>query len=156
MVDRFERFSYALFEISRCWHKLAAEEMAKYDLKGPYIVYLTAIHRNEGITAAQLCEVCGRDKADVSRAISVMEQIGLVRRENADGKQYRAQLMLTPKGHEAALHLYHRASLAVELASQGYSDADRAVFWQVLDTVATNLHELSKQGLPDQADGGNV
>lgn len=30
MVDRFERFSFAISEISRCWHKLAAEEMEKY------------------------------------------------------------------------------------------------------------------------------
>ena len=28
MVERFARFSLAISEISRCWHKLAAEEMA--------------------------------------------------------------------------------------------------------------------------------
>ena len=29
MVERFERFSYAISEISRCWHKIAGEEMQK-------------------------------------------------------------------------------------------------------------------------------
>ena len=24
MIERFERFSYAIFEVSRCWHKIAA------------------------------------------------------------------------------------------------------------------------------------
>ena len=33
MVDRFERFSFAISEISRCWHKIAAEEMEAYGLK---------------------------------------------------------------------------------------------------------------------------
>ena len=33
MVERFERFSLAIFEISRYWHKLAAEEMSAYGLK---------------------------------------------------------------------------------------------------------------------------
>ena len=66
MVDRFERFSFSVFEISRCWHKLAAEEMAKYDLKGPHAIYLTVLQHNpEGLTAARICELCGRDKADV-------------------------------------------------------------------------------------------
>ena len=27
MLERFERFSLAIFEISRCWHKLAAAEL---------------------------------------------------------------------------------------------------------------------------------
>ena len=27
MIERFERFSLAIAEISRCWHKLAGEEM---------------------------------------------------------------------------------------------------------------------------------
>ena len=32
MVERFARFSLAIFEISRCWHRLAAEEMAAYEI----------------------------------------------------------------------------------------------------------------------------
>lgn len=35
MVERFERFSLAIAESSRCWHKLAGEEMKVYGLKGP-------------------------------------------------------------------------------------------------------------------------
>lgn len=151
MVERFERFSHAIFEISRCWHKLAAEEMEKYNLKGPYAVYLLAIHRsNSGITSAQLCELSGRDKADVSRAISVMEQKGLVKRACAGNKLYRALLTLTEEGEIAAQHVCQRASLAVEYAGKGYSDADREIFWQVLDTIASNLQALSKEGIPQE------
>ena len=151
MVERFERFSYAIFEISRCWHKLAAEEMEKYGLKGPYAVYLVAIRRSpEGLTSAQLCELCARDKADVSRAISVMEQKGLVKRETAGNKLYRARLTLTEEGQQAAQQVCERASLAVEYAGRGYSEADREVFWQVLDTIAANLQVLSKDGIPEQ------
>ena len=45
MVERFARFSLAIFEISRCWHKLAAEEMAAYGLRGAHAIYLTAMYR---------------------------------------------------------------------------------------------------------------
>lgn len=54
MIERFERFSYAIFEVSRCWHKIAAEEMEKYGLKGSHATYLTTLYRySQGITAAR-------------------------------------------------------------------------------------------------------
>ena len=54
MLNRFERFSLAISEIYRYWHKIAADEMEKYGLKGPYAVYLTAMYRyKDGITSTQ-------------------------------------------------------------------------------------------------------
>lgn len=62
MLKRFARFSLAISEIDRCRHKLAAEEMAKYDLNSPHAFY----QYEEGIAAAKLGELCGKNKADVS------------------------------------------------------------------------------------------
>lgn len=33
MLNRFARFSLAIAEIDRCWHRLAADKMAKYGLE---------------------------------------------------------------------------------------------------------------------------
>lgn len=148
MVDRFRRFSLSLFEISRCWHKLAAEEMSKYGLKGPYAIYLVVLQHNpEGLTAARLCELCGRDKADVSRCLSAMQEKGLVVREK--GNSYRAKILLTELGFQAAEHVCRRASVAVELSGKDISDEDRAVFYQSLTSITENLRTLSRQGLPE-------
>ena len=58
MVERFARFSLAIFEISRCWHKLAAEEMAAYGLRGAHAIYLTAMYRcKDGVTGPS-CASC--------------------------------------------------------------------------------------------------
>ncbi len=146
MVERFARFSYAIFEISRCWHKLAAEEMEKYGLKGTFSVYLLALQRNDGLTSAKLCEMCGRDKADVSRAVSLMLEKGFVRRE---GSNYRAALYLTESGRQAAELVCCRAARGVALAGQGFSEEDREVFYRVLETVTANLQDLSKEGMPE-------
>ena len=49
-------------------------------------VYFTTLYRHrQGITAVQLREICGRDKADVSRTMALLEQKGLVAREDVDG-----------------------------------------------------------------------
>lgn len=149
MVERFERFSLAIFEISRCWHKLTAEEMAEYGLKGAHAMYLLVLKRSGGITAAQLGELCGRDKADVSRAMALMEDKGLVSRQDFAGNGYRAALSLTERGLQAAEHVCRRAGVAVEYAAKGYSEVDRAVFYEVLEAITANLQAMTKDGIPE-------
>ena len=150
-MNRFARFSLAISEIDRCWHKLAAEEMAKYELNSPHAVYLTTLgHFSEGITAARLGELCCKNKADVSRMVAVLERKGLVRKVAVGGNLYRAKLVLTDEGKQAAEHVQRRAALAVELAGAGMTDADRDVFYRCLEQITVNLQTLSKEGLPQQ------
>ena len=149
MLNRFSRFSLAIAEIDRCWHKLAAEEMAKYGLNSPHAVYLTTLSGfKEGITAVRLGELCGKNKADVSRMVGILEQKGLVRKEAVGGNLYRARLLLTEEGRQAAEHVQQRAALAVELAGSGMTEEEREVFYRCLERIAANLQELSREGLP--------
>ena len=149
MLNRFARFSLAISEIDRCWHKLAAEEMAKYELNSPHAVYLTTLYNfAEGITAAKLGELCCKNKADVSRMVAILEKKGLVRKETIGGNLYRAKLVLTEEGKQAAEHVQQRAAVAVELAGSGMSEEEREVFYRCLELITTNLQTLSKEGLP--------
>jgi DNA-binding MarR family transcriptional regulator len=150
MIDRFERFSFAIFEISKCWHKLAAEEMTKYGLKGPHATYLTTLYRyEEGVTAPQLCELCGKDKSDVSRMVSILEDKGLVTKEVVNQSLYRGLFKLTEEGKNAAEHVCERASLAVEMAGKDLNLEERQAFYAALESIATNLREICKEGLPE-------
>ena len=149
MVERFERFLFTISEISRSWHKIAADEMEKYDLKGPHAIYLPTMYRyEEGITAARLSELCGKDKSDVSRMMNIMEKKGLVKKEGVNQNLYRALLKLTDEGKVAAEHVRERASLAVEIAGKDLTEEKREIFYESLETIASNLKELSKEGLP--------
>lgn len=151
MLNRFARFSLAIAEIDRCWHKLAAEEMTKYDLNSPHAVYLIALYQyEEGITAAKLGELCCKNKADVSRMVSILAKKGLVQKESSSGNMYRALLKLTDEGKAAARHVQERAALAVEMAGAGLSDSDREIFYHALELITANLQMLSKEGLPQQ------
>ncbi|MBQ8176508.1 MAG: hypothetical protein IJ035_05670 [Oscillospiraceae bacterium] len=145
MVERFEKFSYFISEISRNWHKIAADVMGRYGLKGPYSVYFTSLHRySEGLTATRLGEICSRDKADVSRAISLMEKKGLVVKE---GTNYRAILKLTKEGEAVAEQIKNSAEAAVEYGGKGLTDEQREVFYEALGVICENLQQLSKEGL---------
>jgi len=150
MLDRFERFSMAISEIDRCWHKLAAEEMAKYGLNSPHAVYLNVLRQHEGgITAARLGELCGKNKADVSRMVAILTEKGLLEKQAVGGNMYRALLKLTPAGIEAANHTQARAALAVELAGVGLTEAERSTFYYALELITANLQTLCKNGLPE-------
>lgn len=151
MIDRFERFSFSISEISRCWHRIAGSVMSSHGLKGPYAVYFTALYRyNEGITAAQLGDICSRDKADVSRAINQMVELGLVEKCGSGAKTYRSRLKLTGEGLALAEDINQKVLLAVENASQGLSPEKRVIFYEALELITGNLQKLSKIGLPEK------
>ncbi len=149
MIARFEKFTFAISELSRYWHKIASDEMAAYGLKGPYAVYLVTMQRHpDGITAARLCELCEKNKADVSRAMADLEDKGMICRKTDGGNLYRALLVLTDKGKEAATHIKALAEKAVEIGGKGLSDEQREVFYHALEVISSNLKEVSREGLP--------
>lgn len=150
MVDRFEQFSAAMSGINQCILKLQREEMEKYGLKGVYAQYLAMLYNHpEGLTSAQLCECCDKDKAAISRVVTELERRGLVDRVGATGSVYRAPVKLTQKGVEAAEFVRSRAAVAVKAADKGLSEENRTIMYQSLEIIAKNLQALTKKGIPE-------
>jgi DNA-binding MarR family transcriptional regulator len=148
MVNRFESFVSSIACISRYIQKIERDVMVNYGLKGPHAQCMLAMSRfPEGITSTQLCEICDKDKAAVSRTVSELEQAGMVSLDERNGTRYRALLKLTPKGEAAARAVSERAHVAVEQAGIGLDDSQRQVFYQVLGLISRNLHTICKNGL---------
>lgn len=151
MVERFERFTYAITELNRYWHKIAADEMSKYGLKGPFAHYILTLYRfPDGVTSVKLGELCDKNKADVSRAVVALEKKGLAVREDNNGSFYRARIKLTAEGKTAAEHVQSLAAKAVEAGGKGLTPERREIFYEALEHIAANLKSISEQGL----DGG--
>lgn len=150
MITRFERFTAAISSIHRFIQKIERDEMEKYGLKGACAQYLLAMAAHpEGITASELCEICDKDKAAVSRILNEMEAKGLVIR-NSDGMtQYRVRLTLTDVGKEVANYVNQKATFAAELVGKGLRPEDRKALYAALDLIAANIEALSNQGIPD-------
>ena len=124
--------------------------MIKYGLTGAYAQYLVAMARfPDGITATELCEVCEKDKAAVSRILANMESKGLVMRKGRNSSTYRARLFLTEEGKHAALFINDRAKLAVKKAELGLTENEINLFYQILGLIASNLQGICQEGLPE-------
>lgn len=151
MEDRFERFTFSIFEIEKCWHKLTGEEMAAYGLKGSHSVYLTALSKSkDGVSATNLCEICGKDKADVSRMMKIMIDKGLIIKEGSHKNNYGGVYKLTDAGWEAADKVKRKVNLAVDAASKNLSDENRKALYDSLDIISDNLRQLVADGIPEE------
>lgn len=149
MVERYEMFSVAISSIYKYIQKIERDEMIKFGLKGPHAQCLTTLLRfSDGLTSSQLCELCDKDKAAISRAVSELEAKGLVYREKVNNNTYKALLKLTDAGTDAASHISDSARRAVESAGKGMSDEDRNTFYRTLNLLAHNIESMSTKGIP--------
>jgi len=150
MVDRFEQFAGYISGIFRQIQKLEREELEKCGLKGAFAQYLIVMtHYPEGITAAQLCEVCDRDKAAVSRVVAELAEKGMVERAGEKGTLYRAPLILTEAGKKAAAFVAKRATVAVRKATEGLGEENRKIMYDALGLIFSNLERICAMGLPE-------
>ena len=148
MITRFEQFSASVACIYRNIQKIERIEMAKYGLKGPHAQALLAMSRfPEGITSGELVKLCDKDKAAISRTVAELEREGMVLRVGKNGNLYRAALMLTERGQEAARIVGERAKQAVEAASSGLSAEHRKILYATLELIADRLQTIGEEGL---------
>ncbi len=146
MVDRYSYFASSISNINQYVQKIESQKMSTYGLSGSCAQYLVAIYtKGEGLTMANLGELCQKDKAAVSRTVAQLEEKELVTRRNQGTAQYRAKIFLTEKGERAAKEVTSAACKAVELAGKGLTEGERAIFYKALDLISGNLRNLLKR-----------
>ncbi len=148
MLTRYSRFTYIISEISKNLHKVSHSEMQRFGLHGSYAKYVLALYRSGAMTAAQLSEVCDRNKADVSRAIVVLENENVVKKLDT-GTHYRVKIELTERGLELGCALSERLRLVLENVSGDIPRESLEQFYDTLEIIAKNLERISNDGVPE-------
>ena len=139
MIDRFELFATTITQIYKNLQRIKMQEMSGFELRGTYVMCLFELNRNpEGLTITQLSQLCGEDKAAISRTISELVKRGLVTSNN--NKKYRAPLALTEEGQETANKIDALASTAVQAGSAGLTMEELKIFYKALTTISDNLN----------------
>lgn len=146
MLNRFSQFSYMISSIYRNIQKIEHDEMVKLGYKGAYAKYLVAMFQQpQRITSSNLCELCDKNKAAVSRMISEMEEKGLVIRNHS----YNALIRLTSKGENLAKYVCAKVELAVKEVSKDLPTDQRNVLYLALNHLSGSIHNISEKGLPN-------
>ena len=151
MERLFESFVFSVARIYKDIQKIKGREMARMGLRGAHALYLYRLYRApEGLTGAQLTALCDEDKAAVSRAMSQLEDAGLiVYPDDTDQRRYRSRAVLTPSGRETARRVDERISNYVCAVQSNMTDEHRRNFYSALNEIADNLHQFA-----DKCEGG--
>ena len=148
MLKRFEQFSTVISGINRYIQKIERDEMVKYGYKGSYAQYLVALIKYEdGLTMAQLCEACDKDKAAVSRVVGELVEKELVEKRLEGNKTYKGKICLTDKGRQASEHIIDKAKKAVNEVGKELSKDERRVLYTSLENIANKLKKISDEGI---------
>lgn len=139
MNRRFQSFVTGITVCYKYIQRIKAMEMTELGLKGAHVMCLFFLHQNpEGLTAAQLCQLCAEDKAAISRNVAVLQQEGYI---ESCGKRYRATLRLTEKGQQVAGRVDVLIAQWVSSGGDGLTEEERATFYRVLEHIACNLRD---------------
>ncbi len=149
MLSRFENFSAVITEIHRHLVKISSDVMKKYGLQGSSARLLLILLKNGSMTAADIAKESGKNKAEISRNISYLEEKLLVKKIESS-TNYRVMLELTEEGKETAKKIDSIAERAVSLTGGEISEEDRAILYKSLDVIAKNLRAISKSGIPTE------
>ena len=144
-MERFETFTVLMARIGRSIKRIKAEEMARFQLKGPHVSCLYYLSLNESMTAAQLCERCEEDKAAISRSLDYLEERGYLTCEVHGQRRYKSPLHLTPEGRQVAQAVAVKISRIVREASADLSEGEREIMYRGLTAICENLEHISEQ-----------
>lgn len=138
MQQRFETFTVLISGINRNIRRIKTEEMEEFDLKSHHVSCIYYLYMQDGLTARELCDLCEEDKANISRALDLLEKQGYICRESVQ-KRYRSPLYLTEKGKAVGRRLADKIDKMLTLASEGLDEQSRGIMYRSLEIISRNL-----------------
>jgi len=139
MQDRFQAFVTGISVCYKYIQKIKSVEMTEFGLKGAHAMCLFFLHSHpEGLTAAQLSQLCAEDKAAVSRSLASLAEKEYI---ESDEKKYRSVIRLTESGKEVASHIDLMIERWVESGGDGLTEQDREIFYRSLELISNNLRD---------------
>lgn len=148
MIERFEIFTNNISIVYKGIQKLKNDTMKEFGLKGNHLMCLFYLEKHEeGLTASQLCELIGNDKAAVSRSLSELYKLEHIYYDDfSGGKKYNTIVKLTEKGKNVTGVIMNEVCRVVDEVSLKNMDEDRRTeFYRSLRTLANSITEAIRE-----------
>ncbi len=141
-MDRIELFTVLIARASRYIHKIKSEEMTEFNLKSSHVSCLYYLYKVKSLTAKEICDMCGEDKANISRAMKSLEGEGYIYCREATQKRYQSDFFLTEKGERVGKSIAEKIDAILFDASKGLTEENRNIFYQSLSLICDNLEVI--------------
>ena len=142
MEERFQTFTVLVANLNRCIYRIKTEEMAEYNLKSSHVSCLYYIFKYGALTATELCDLCGEDKANISRSLKYLEDNGYLIVDFDSTKKYQRPIELTFTGYKVGKSISKKIDKILNYASEGLSEEDRKIMYESLNLINERLNTL--------------
>ena len=143
--ERFFRFSIAMEAIIKKLQKFKNSRVSSYGLHSMHVMFLCSLYRSEnGMTAGELAQSCGVDKAFISRTAGDLRKKGYVDFTEGEGRQYKKRMVLTSDGLEVMKKITHIVEETVDRATEGISPEQFEIFYNVMEKLDGNLSSIAE------------
>ncbi len=141
-MERFELFTVLVANASRYIHKIKSEEMLEFNLKSSHVSCLYYLYKVKSLTAKEICDMCGEDKANISRTIRFLESKGYIYCPTMNARRYQSTFFLTEKGIQVGENITKKIDKVLFNASKGLTEENRKIFYQSLSLICKNLEQI--------------
>ena len=142
MEERFQVFTVLIAGINRSILRIKTEEMSEFNLRSSHVSCLYYLYKKESLTAREICDLCEEDKANISRAVRLLEEKGYVICESEEKKRYQSPLRLTDEGKKIGRSIVEKIDRVLDVASCGLTEEEREIMYKGLAVVNKNLNAL--------------
>lgn len=153
--DRFAEFSNLIYNASKSLHRLKTRGMKAYGLGSTHTFCLRTLQGCEdGMTRTQLAAACSVDKAQISRLVSELTEMGYVL-EESKGAGYRKKILLTEHGREVAVGIDDMVNRVLQYVSGEIPNEEIEQMYRTLGLVCENLKRAEEMPLDSGCDLNN-
>ena len=140
-AERFLPFILSIDRISKNIKRIKDKTMEKYNLRSAHVMCLFNLVKSpDGLNSTELAEICGVDKAFVSRVTTELESRGYIeRKENSQGSIYKSKFLLTESGIEINKYISTKIAEIMGHVSGDIPAHKLKAFYEVLSIIDDNI-----------------
>ncbi len=143
-AERFVMFINRIDEMQKYLRRIRASLGSSLDMKGVHTLWVYLLYTHpEGLTSAEIAELCAVDRSLVSREISMLRENGIVDMKDSNGRRaYNSTVRLTEKGIELAKAIGRDAMRIQSCVDDGITDEELDVFYSTVEKICRNFAAL--------------
>lgn len=134
-----DRLAHLVRDAARAFVRALQLRLADHDVSFGHWVFLRILWERDGLTQKQLSDEAGVMEPTTFAAVTAMEQLGYVRREQRPGNRKNVHVTLTARGRALKRKLVPLAEEVNRVGVQGVDTKRVAITRQVLIAIIANL-----------------
>lgn len=155
--DRFVRFHNLIYAATKSLHRIKSVGMEEYGLASTHAFCLRILYcRDAGMTRTELATACAVDKAQISRLITELSDMGYVL-EASQGKGYRKKIVLTELGRSVSESMDQKVERVLSYIDQALPEERILAMYATLEQICECFKRAEEDGLflPVSPNGGD-